>query len=205
MSIIKNINHKIPENEREFNTFISMEKDKCINYLRKYPGLSLDDSKDVFQEASIVLYNNICNEKITMENLKCSLSTYFCRICYNLALKVARDKNYKSISLDPDDKFQNPLDKPEYAVDENKLDELLTIVSDKIDSIEETIKNLPEPCKRIFRGYYWDDITCEQIAIKYGFANANTVKSTKTRCIKKFKEWFEQHFPNVLKTIRRTK
>ncbi len=205
MSMIKNINHKIPETEREFNTFILIEKDKCINYLRKYPGLSLDDSKDVFQEASIALYNNICRRKITTENLKCSLSTYLCRICYNLALKVVRDKNYKSISLDPDNKFQNPLDKPEYAVDENKLDELLAIVSDKIDSIEETIKNLPEPCKRIFRGYYWDDITCEQIAIKYDFANANTVKSTKTRCIKKFKEWFEQHFPNVLKTIRRTK
>ena len=205
MSTIEEFKNKIPEKEREFNAFIFREQDKCIGYLRKYPGLSLEDSKDVFQEASTALHLNICNKKITTENLKCSLSTYLCRICYNLALKVVRDKRYKTISLDPDNKFQSPLDKPKHAVDESKLDVLLEITSEKADAIEETIKNLPDPCKRIFRGYYWEDLTCQQIAIKYGFANANTVKSTKTRCVKKFTEWFEQHFPNVLKTIRRTK
>ena len=102
--------------DKELNRFISDEKGKVLFYLRKKFSLSDDDLEDIFQEASMALFLNGRNGKLS--DLTCSMGTYFMRICINQTLKFLR-KTSKSIPLFNENMLTNP-----NTVRNDKIDEL---------------------------------------------------------------------------------
>jgi len=46
------------------------------------------------------------------------------------------------------------------------------------------MKQIGNPCHDLLLLYYWEERTMEEIALKLGFANADTVKSKKYQCKK---------------------
>ena len=58
--------------------------------------------------------------------------------------------------------------------------------------VQAVIKALPETCRNIFLGYYWNNFDNNTIADIYGFANANSVKTQKYKCVSKFKQKYEE-------------
>ncbi|MEL6558894.1 MAG: sigma-70 family RNA polymerase sigma factor [Bacteroidota bacterium] len=65
------------------------------NYVKKNSG-SLEDAKDIFQEALIVIYHNAAKESFKLD---CKFSTYLFSICKNIWLKTLRDRPEKVSDL----------------------------------------------------------------------------------------------------------
>lgn len=92
------MNHTISNTDYvELSTFAEEQWHKVLNYLGRTFNLPREDCQDVFQDAFIVLYDQINEGRLTP--LKCSLSTYFTSICRYKALELLRHNN-RSITTD---------------------------------------------------------------------------------------------------------
>lgn len=185
--------NNIPLQHQELNRFLAEEKGKVLGYLRKKFSLSDDDLDDIYQESSMALFLNIQEGKLT--NLTSTLSTYFLRICINQSLKFI-GKQQKVVPLFDDSSITN---KDEFRSD--KIDELYRLCTEDEDAervarseriVQSIIEVMPDTCKNIFKGYYWDNLTTSTIADMFGFANANSVKAQKYKCIQKFRNKYNE-------------
>lgn len=179
--------NSIPLKHQELNRFLAEEKGKVQAYLRKTFSVSDDDLDDIYQESSMALFLNIRDGKLS--DLKSTLFTYFLRICINQTLKFI-GKQQKVVPLFDDSTITN---KDEFRSD--KIDELYRLCTEDEDAervaqseriVQNIIEVMPDTCKNIFKGYYWDNFTTSTIADMFGFANANSVKTQKYKCLQKF-------------------
>ena len=177
----------------ELNRFISEERNKVLSYLRKTFSVSDDDLYDIYQESSTALFMNIRDGKLT--NLTSTLSTYFLRICINQTLKYM-GKQKKVVPLFDENTLTN---KDVFRSD--KIDELYQLCTEDEDAervsrsekiVQSIIDSMPETCKNVFQGYYWDNLTTTTIANMFGFANANSVKTQKYKCLQKFRSKYDE-------------
>lgn len=185
--------NSIPLQHQELNRFLAEEKGKVQAYLRKKFSISDDDLDDIYQESSMALFLNIRDGKLA--NLTSTLSTYFLRICINQALKFL-GKQQKVVPLFDDSTITN---KDEFRSD--KIDELYRLCTEDEDAervaqseriVQNIIEVMPDTCKNIFQGYYWDNFTTSTIADMFGFANANSVKTQKYKCLQKFRNKYNE-------------
>ena len=185
--------NSIPLKHQELNRFLAEEKGKVQAYLRKKFSISDDDLDDIYQESSMALFLNIRDGKLA--NLTSTLSTYFLRICINQALKFI-GKQQKVMPLFDDSTITN---KDEFRSD--KIDELYKLCTEDEDAekvaqseriVQNIIEVMPDTCKNIFQGYYWNNFTTSTIADMFGFANANSVKTQKYKCIQKFRNKYNE-------------
>lgn len=177
----------------ELNRFIVEERNKVLAYLRKKFSVSDDDLSDIYQESSVALFMNIRDGKLS--NLTSTLSTYFLRICINQTLKFL-GKQKKVAPLFDDSRLTN---KDSFRPD--KIDELYQLciedeeaekVSRSERIVQKIIESMPDTCKKVFKGYYWDNLTTNTIADMFGFANANSVKTQKYKCLQKFRNKYNE-------------
>ena len=177
----------------ELNRFISEEKGKVLSYLRKTFTVSDDDLYDIYQESSTALYLNVRDGKLS--NLTSTLSTYFLRICINQTLKFL-GKQKKTVPLFDESRLTN---KDVFRPD--KIDELYQLCTEDEDAdrisrsekiVQSIIESMPVTCKNVFQGYYWDNLTTITIANMFGFANANSVKTQKYKCLQKFRNKYDE-------------
>lgn len=184
---------EIPQSYQALNRFLSEERSKVFAYLHKAFNLEDADLDDIYQEASVALYLNIKDGKLT--TLTSTLSTYFLRVCINQTLKFLSKKK-RTVPLSD----QMPVTtKQEFMVD--KIDELYHLSTEDASQeelsyseriVQAVIKALPETCRNIFMGYYWNNFDNNTIADVYGFANANSVKTQKYKCMSKFKQKYQE-------------
>ncbi len=177
----------------ELNRFIADERGKVLSYLRKTFSLSDDDLFDVYQESSTALFLNIRDGKLS--ELTSSLSTYFLRICINQTLKFI-GKRKKVVPIFDDSAITN---KDTFRPD--KIDELYQLCTEDEEAekvsrseriVQAIVASMPDTCKNIFKGYYWDNFTTSTIADMFGFANANSVKTQKYKCLQKFRSKYNE-------------
>lgn len=175
------------------NRFIAEERNKVLAYLRKTFSLSDEDLTDVYQESSIALFMNIRDGKLA--DLTSSLSTYFLRICINQTLKLMGKKK-KVVPLFDVNRITN---KDPFRPD--KVDELFQLCTEDDEAekvarseiiVQNIIESMPDTCKNVFQGYYWDNLTTTTIADMFGFANANSVKTQKYKCLQKFRNKYNE-------------
>ena len=175
------------------DSFIAEERNKVLAYLRKTFSLPDEDLYDIYQESSVALFVNIRDGKLS--NLTSTLSTYFLRICINQTLKfMGRQK--KVVPLFDDSRITN---KDTFRSD--KIDELYQLCTEDEDAenvlrsekiVQSIIEVMPDTCKNVFQGYYWDNLTTSTIADMFGFANANSVKAQKYKCLQKFRDKYNE-------------
>jgi len=177
----------------DMNCFLADEKDKVMSYLRKTFSVSDDDLSDIYQDSSVALFMNIHNGKLS--SLTSTLSTYFLRICINQTLKYI-GKRERIVPLFDDSTITN-----KDAFRSDKLDELYQLCTEDEEAerisgseriVQKIIDSMPDSCKNIFQGYYWDNLTTSTIADMFGFANANSVKTQKYKCLQKFRNKYNE-------------
>lgn len=177
----------------ELNHFIADERNKVLAYLRKTFSVSDNDLSDIYQEASVAMFMNIRDGKLS--NLTSTLSTYFLRICINQTLKFI-GKQKKIVPLFDDSRITN---KDSFRPD--KIDELYQLCTEDEEAekvsrsekmVQSIIESMPDTCKNVFKGYYWDNLTTTTIADMFGFANANSVKTQKYKCLQKFRNKYNE-------------
>ena len=178
---------------QDLNSFISGEKGKIQTYLRKNYSVSDNDIDDIFQEASVALYLNIRDGKLS--SLTSSLGTYFMKVCINQTLKFMGKKS-KVMPLIDENRISNT-----NSVRDDKIDELYGFCMDTEEEdrkirmellVNNIIASMTDTCKNILHGYYWDDFSTSTIADMFSFSDANSVKAQKYKCVKKFRDKYNE-------------
>lgn len=130
-----------------------------------------DDVEDVLQEAIIILWERIHHGSFEYQ---AKLGTFIYATAKNIWFRRL-SRLRKEISVSDDafelaDKESSPLEE----LEENE----------RIISIQQAMEQIGNPCHNLLLLYYWEDLSMEEIALKLGFANADTVKSKKYQCKK---------------------
>ena len=178
---------------QDLNHFISGEKGKIQTYLRKNYSVSDDDIDDIFQEASMALFLNIRDGKLS--SLTSSLGTYFMKVCINQTLKLIGKKS-KVMPLIDESRISNS-----NSVRDDKIDELYGFCMDTEEEdrkirmellVNNIIASMTDTCRNILHGYYWNDFSTATIADVFSFSDANSVKAQKYKCVKKFRDKYNE-------------
>ena len=178
---------------QDLNRFLSDERGRVLSYLRKQFSVSDDDLDDIFQESSMALFLNVRDGKLS--TLTSSLGTYFMKVCINQTLKFL-GKNCKTMPLFDDRRITNS-----DFVRDDKIAELYGACIDAEEEEKKTrmellvnniIASMTETCKNILHGYYWDDFSTSTIADMFNFSDANSVKAQKYKCVKKFRDKYNE-------------
>jgi RNA polymerase sigma factor (sigma-70 family) len=128
-----------------------------------------DDAEDMLQEALIVLWERVRTGKYRQDS---GLDTFVYATVRNLWLRQLSRKRREPV---------NPLiaNEPEDA-SPSTLD--ILIESESSRSVTEALDRLPEPCRSILIAFYWEELSMEEIAARFGFVNAQTAKAKKYQC-----------------------
>jgi RNA polymerase sigma factor (sigma-70 family) len=130
-----------------------------------------DDVEDILQEALVVLWEKIRSGSFEYQ---AKLSTYIYATAKNIWFRrlARRRREFPATN----DDFETATE------DATPLEELEE--NERITAVQGAMEQIGNPCHDILLLYYWEERSMEEIALKLGFANADTVKSKKYQCKK---------------------
>ena len=132
---------------------------------------SEDDAEDVLQEAVVVLWQRVRSGSFEYQS---KLSTFIYATAKNIWFRrLARQRRELPAAeetLDMASSDANPLEEME----ENE----------RVMAVQKAMGQIGNPCRDLLLFFYWEERSMEEIAVKLGFANADTVKSKKYQCKK---------------------
>lgn len=145
---------------------------------------SVDDARDIFQEAMIVLF-----EKARSGNfeLHCLLKTYLYSVCRRLWLKrLQQQKRFVMAELNE-----------EIVPVEEELDSHLQKQAE-VQLMEASMERLGEPCRSLLDAYYIKKKPMVEIATDFGYTNADNAKNQKYKCLLRLKKLFFATYKNTM-------
>ena len=161
------------------------------------------DIEDIFQDSCLVLMQKVKDGDFVLSR-EGALFSYLVQIGKNTAGNLAR-KRFGSQSTDEETPHLMPFLEMRGNIipdirkaQENEPGDIS--ISEKQQSQDEFLDrafdSMPDTCKTIFKKYYWDRKQMDEIADIIGFANEDSVKTKKSRCMKTFKEFAKKLLEN---------
>lgn len=147
---------------------------KIEKMVRSYGGTK-DDALDVFQEALIVVYNNLRKEQF---ELTCSFYTYL----YAVSRYIWKDANK-----------QSKKEPPEIPDLEDSMEQ-----EQRYQTAEKAFAKLGEKCKELLTLFYHKKMAFKKIAESLGFASEKVAKNQKYKCLVKAKAIYQENIKSVL-------
>ena len=137
---------------------------------------SYDEARDIFQEAMITLYQKAKSDSFVLTS---QIKTYVYSICRRLWLKRLQQigrtspgiENYDAVAVEED-----------VEVHERRNAEL--------GIMERAMGSLGEPCKSLLEAFYIEKKSMDQIALIFGYTNADNAKNQKYKCLMRLKKLF---------------
>lgn len=144
---------------------------------------SQDDAKDIFQEAMIVLY-----EKVRAGNfeLTSQIKTYLYSVSRRLWLKRLQQTN----------RFKPDLEGVAEMVQVEDDMEVHEKLNTDFAMMERALGSLGEPCKSLLEAYYLQKRNMTEIALAFGYTNADNAKTQKYKCLVRLKKFFFDQYKN---------
>jgi RNA polymerase sigma factor (sigma-70 family) len=141
---------------------------KIRKYILSNNG-SKDDANDVFQDAVIILFNQVKKDKY---NAELDLDGFLFAVAKNLWVdKIRREK--RMINKD----FSMEINHTDFN---DQLKDL--IVKEKSAAFRKVFEKLDEKCRNILQYVIYDKLSMKEISIKMGYSNENVAKSNHYRC-----------------------
>lgn len=144
---------------------------------------SADDAKDIFQETMIVLYEKVRSG--TFE-LNCLIRTYVYSVSRRLWLKRLQQMSRYAPSLE---NLQDTVPVDE-EIEENER------INNEFQAMDKAISSLGEPCKSLLEAYYLEKKNMQEIALSFGYTNADNAKNQKYKCLMRLKKIFFAQYKN---------
>ena len=170
---------KLPLSDERILSALKDRDESTINYIYQtyWPMVlqmvktnngSAAEAKDLYQEGMLDFL-----EKVWQENfvLTCKIRTFLYSVCRNKWLYQLRGKK-KFVDLEAYVELEQP---EEEAPEENGT------LPDDIQIIG-AINQLGEPCRSLLVGYYYEQLSMEQLAQKLHYKSENVAKQQKFRC-----------------------
>ena len=145
---------------------------------------SVDEARDIFQEAMVVLYEKSGDSTFS---LNCQLKTYVYSICRRLWLKRLQQLSKFSIQVES-------LEETVFVEEEIEVHEK---VNNDFILMENSMNKMGEPCKSLLDAYYLQKKNMQQIAIEFGYTNADNAKTQKYKCLVRLKKLFFAQYKNT--------
>jgi RNA polymerase sigma factor (sigma-70 family) len=135
-------------------------------------------AQDIYQEAVIVLYENA--QKPGFE-LSCQVQTYLYSVSKRLWLKYLK-KQGRMVLL-----------KEQFEEDGFDVSEAMELYSEReaeFEKMSRSLVELGEPCATLIKDFYIEKLSMEEIAIKFGYTNADNAKNQKYKCLQRLRKYF---------------
>lgn len=134
------------------------------------------DAEDIYQEALIILFRKLKEEKFVLTS---NLSTFLYSICRYQWLNELRKRK------------QEPKNAIE-AISENEIIRFDTFFEEESNfrKAENALMNLGEKCRELLRLFYFEKLDFASIAGKIGLSNEKVAKNQKYRCLEKAREHY---------------
>ena len=144
---------------------------------------SSDDAKDIFQEAMIVLYEKAISGSF---ELHCQIRTYLYSVSRRLWLK----------RLQQTSRYGPPVENLEQIVPVEEEIEEHEKRNIEFEMMGKAISGLGEPCKSLLEAFYLQKKNMQEIALNFGYTNADNAKNQKYKCLMRLKKIFFTHLKN---------
>lgn len=165
-------------------------KPNCLGFMRKMTNGKISDYEleDVFQDASIILYEKIVKGNFT---LTASFQTYMNSVCrfqlLNTIEKSRLTTNYQD-NLDNDD-YESPLSYHSSITD--SLDEIENSNEPQFIAIEKGLEKMKAAgghCYELLTLFWYHRKSMNELTTEFGYNNSDTTKNQKARCQKRLEK-----------------
>ena len=136
-------------------------------------------AKDIYQEAVIVLFEKV---KDVGFQLTSSIGTFLYAIARRLWLKYLRQKEYQ---------FADVNELAEVLPDRESVPEPVE-TDEREKKVCQAVHALGEPCSKLLKLYYYQQLRMEEIAKEMQYANAATAKNQKAKCMKRLRKKYQE-------------
>jgi len=143
-----------------------------LNFFKKY-DINRQSVLDIFQDSIIVIYQKIYVGNLDLKTS--SLKTYLFGVGKNKVYDYFKKKQIQT----------NDLESLKTESKHIKLDEVPNIYEKKL---ADGLKQISESCQHILNLFYYRGLSIKEIVDQTDYKDNNTVKSHKSRCLKKLKE-----------------
>ncbi len=139
---------------------------------------SEEAARDIYQEAVIVLYENVQKPEFS---LNCQLQTYIYSVARRLWLKELRRNGKNTLFKETEE---------EELADVSTETDAYTEREKEFEQLNKSLADLGEPCGSLITDFYVKKLSMDDIAEKYGYTNADTAKNQKYKCLQRLKRGF---------------
>ncbi len=176
--------------DQEIIEGVSKGDSRAINRIYKsyFPSISRmivnnngseDEAKDIFQEAVMVLYDKITQQKFELSS---KLGTFLYAVSRRLWLKQLTRKGSVASTADISD-FEDLL---RVEDDLERHDE----IEQRFDHMNIALLQLGEPCQTLLKDFYIANMSMQDIRDKFGYTNTDNAKTQKYKCLQRLKKIF---------------
>jgi RNA polymerase sigma-70 factor (ECF subfamily) len=151
-------------------------KGPFVAWVRKKFLVSTETAEEIFQSSLVTLYENVVNGKLT--TFTSSVKTYLFAIGKNKGFDFTRRSNkHKDLSVAEftlaggilnDDMADDPFEK-------------------KLSILSEALQQIGDPCRTLFRLFYFENRSWAEIASMLGYSTDNSAKNMKYKCMDKIR------------------
>lgn len=135
------------------------------------------EAKDIYQEAIIILYENVQRDDF---ELTCKIKTYIYSVCRRQWLKKLAEKSRYVGKVEDFESFV-PFVKEDAEIEEKDI---------QFKVMRQAMEKLGEPCRTILEDFFIHNFTMQQITDKMGYTNADNAKNQKYKCLMRLKKIF---------------
>jgi RNA polymerase sigma-70 factor (ECF subfamily) len=158
--------------DRAFEWVYKEYKEGFIAFAKSYQ-LNSDELIDIYQDATIALFQNFVEKQLELE--KSSVKTYLYGIGKHLIIKAVK-RDSKMVRLD---------------TSQERIVEIEVDVCDDSEQsrkVADAFKKLGEKCREVLELFYYRGFSIKEIVEATDYKDENTVKSHKSRCMKGLRE-----------------
>ncbi len=164
------------DDKKALETIYVTYKNEFLNYAKKY-GLDAYNATDVYQDAIIAMHHNFVNSKLVLNSS--SIKTYLFGIGkFKILKKLKEAKTLINVTTEEEAYT-------EIVIEDAAPSERSITLSTYLDSISES-------CRTILELFYYRNLTVEEIVELTDYKDGNTVRSHKSRCLKRLKVLFKK-------------
>ncbi|MEL6636337.1 MAG: sigma-70 family RNA polymerase sigma factor [Bacteroidota bacterium] len=133
-----------------------------------------DEVEDVFQDAMVVLYNQVRRPDFALTS---TLSTYFYSVCRNLWLKQLRKRQRNTTLTEEAERI--PVAETQFEV---------LVASEQAQLIADLLKELGSDCQKILHYFYYERLRMKEIIEHMGISSVAVAKNKKSNCMKQLRK-----------------
>jgi RNA polymerase sigma factor (sigma-70 family) len=148
-------------------------------------GVSEEDSKDIYQESVILLYEKLQDQAFA---LHAKVSTYLYSVCERKGLEHHRQQKRKTaLSREAQSRVALSREALSGEMKTNPTVEDATKMPDD-EQIRTAIQSLGYPCKELLAAFYYHKEKLKDLYVEMGYSSENTAKQAKFKCMKRLKK-----------------